>query len=125
MHTRRPSIDYLCGDQLGQVLQPQAGCFRFSVPELPRLDDLIGTTDGRADDGHGILQCDPWNGGIQESAHKIQGRSLFLPLVLEPPRSADGQMRAWWVGNHQIPSFIQDLQDVPLVMMWRIVLARQ
>ena len=37
-----PTLYNVCRFQFRQVLEPEAGCFRFPMPELPRLDDLIG-----------------------------------------------------------------------------------
>ena len=36
-----PAINNIGGFKFRQVLQPETGCFRFPVPELPGLDNLI------------------------------------------------------------------------------------
>jgi hypothetical protein len=41
------------------------------MPEIPRLDDLVGLADAAGDDRDGILDCDPLDGRIHEQAHKV------------------------------------------------------
>jgi hypothetical protein len=42
VHLGFPAINDLRRLQLGQVLKPEACGFDFTMPELPRLDDLLG-----------------------------------------------------------------------------------
>jgi hypothetical protein len=83
------------------------------MPELPRLDDLVGLADVAGDDRDGVLDGDLFDGCIHEQAHEGEGLRLFLALLVEPPRPAHGEVSAWRVSDHQIPAHVQHLAHVP------------
>lgn len=111
---------YIGGGQGRQALQPQAGGFGRLMPKLPRLYDLVGLPDPARYDANRVLQRDARDRCGQQQAHEVQRLRLFLRLILEPTRAADGEVRAWRVGNHQIPPVPQDILHLALVVRaWR------
>lgn len=85
MYTSLSAFDDLCRNQWGKILQPKARCLRFSVPELPRLNDLVWLPDLRRDHGDRILQSNAGNGKIQKLPHERESLLLLFPLFVEPP----------------------------------------
>jgi hypothetical protein len=73
------------------------------VPELPRLDDLVGFANARGDHTDGILYGDTLDGSGHQSADELQGIGLLRGFFSEPSRSANGQMSAGRMRDHQIP----------------------
>lgn len=41
MNASRAAFNDIRRDQLGEILEPEAGCFNLAMPELPRLDNLV------------------------------------------------------------------------------------
>lgn len=90
-------VNVICRNELGQALEPEAGCLGFGMPELPWLDDLIGLADFRADDTDGVFQRDALDRGIHKRPNEIESTTLpaICNLGREMPRSAHGQIGAW------------------------------
>ncbi len=108
-------------DQLREVLEPEAGGLDLARSELPWLDGLIGLADAAGDDRDRVFQRDVRDWRSQQCAHKVQRFGLFWQLVFEPARTADRQMRAGRVRYHQIPSEMQDVAHVALIVCaWRL-----
>ena len=97
-------LDNLRGREQRQVFHPQTSRLRFSVSELPRLDDLIWLSERRADPTNRVFNAHPWNGGVHQIKNEEQSIALLLLPILPPTRPASGQVCAWWVSYHQIPS---------------------
>jgi hypothetical protein len=76
------------------------------VPELPRLHDLIGLTDTRANDANGILKSYAGYRCVKQLLNKGQRLRLLLLLTGKPPRTAYRQVGAGRVRDHQIPTHI-------------------
>lgn len=106
----------ICWLKMWQIFQPKAGCFCFTMPKHPRLDDLIRFADSGTDNTNWILKCNVLDRCVQQQAYEVEGIFLFLPLVLEPPGATDGQMGAWGMGDHQIPAVTEDVRDVTLMV---------
>ena len=77
------AIDAVGWLELGQVVEPEAGGLDLAVAVLPRLDDLIGWADGRADHADGIFNAPTRDWGIHEQAHEVESFSLFPLLAME------------------------------------------
>jgi hypothetical protein len=119
MYARLPSIDNISGGKKRQVLQPETCCFCFSMPELPRLNDLIRLANPRADNANRILKSNVPDGGTKQVAHKLKRQTLLILLLVKPSCATDSQMRAWWVRNHQVPTIVEYVNHVALdVWAW-------
>jgi hypothetical protein len=116
------ALNHIGGSEPRQVVEPEAGGLGFPVPELPRLDDLIRWPDGGADHAHRIFDAPAWDRCIHQQAHKIERFGLLLLLSMEVARSADGEVSAWRVGDHQIPADVEHLLDGLLQVVARISL---
>ena len=92
---------------------------------LPRLDNLIRFSDGRADHADGVLDAPTWDGGVHQKTNKAQGLALApVPdLLREMAAAAYSKMRARRMGNHQVPLLIEDFLDWLLQMPLRIAFA--
>ena len=106
----------ICWLKMWQIFQPKAGCFCFTMPKHPGLDDLIRFADSGTDNADRIFECNVLDRCVQEQAYEVEGIFLFLPLVLEPPGATDGQMGARGMGNHEIPAIAEDVRDVTLMV---------
>lgn len=89
-------------DQLRKILEPEAGCLRLAVPELPRLDDLVGLAIDGGHDPDWVLDGDTWNRRIDQFHKETDGGVLFQFFVLPPAGARDGEVCAWRKSNHQI-----------------------
>ena len=116
MYSGFSPFNHICRHQLWQTFQPQARCFRFPVPELPWLNDLVRLSDACRNDTDWIFQCNSRDRGIEQCLDKDQGFGLLPDLVFEPATSAHRQMRARWMRNHQVPPHVQQFGDITLVV---------
>src|SRR5690349_9967588 len=98
--------------QRRQVLQPQARCLRLAVPELPRLDDLIRLAHARRNHTDRVLDGDAVDGRGHEQLHEPDRVLLLLALLLEPPSSADAEVRTGREGDHHVPAVVQEIAYV-------------
>jgi len=112
MHSLLTTLNAVGRGQLGQILQPKASSFDFTVAVLPRLDDLIGRPDRRADHADRVLNAPPLNRCRHEEAHEGKRFGLFTLLAMEVARSADGEVSAWRMSHHQIPAEVKDVLNV-------------
>jgi hypothetical protein len=109
-------------DKFRQVLQPKTGGFSFPVSELPRLNDLVWLSYAARYDANRVLNRYARYRSIHKQAHEC--KCIFLPfwgLCFEPSRTTYRKVSAWRMGNHQIPSFAQDVGHVTLVVRPSIV----
>jgi len=130
MHPRYSTRHNGCRPKGREPLQPQTRCLRFSMPILPRLEDLVWLSDLRGDDRDRVLQRNPWDRGVQQESDEVQGLRLFLPFEVEPAGPAHRQMGAGWMGNHQVPAHPQHVPHVPFMVsrgavLGRLVVSRQ
>ena len=93
------------------------------MAELVRLNYLIGFPDSRANATDWIFECNARDWRVQQERHKGKRISLLGLLFLEPAGSADRQMGAWRMGNHQIPSTIESVFHIALIVM-AVILGR-
>jgi hypothetical protein len=63
--------------------QPQAGGFGFTVPELPRLNNLLGRSDGAADHAHRVFDGPALDWCIHKQAYKVEGICLLALLAVK------------------------------------------
>lgn len=108
-----------------EIFEPQARCFGFSVPVLPWLYYLVRLADSGTYDADRIFKCDMMDWRIQQQAHEVQGFGLLALLGREPTRPADCEMRARRVCHHDVPSFVQDVAHVALIVLAWIVAWQQ
>ena len=108
MDTRCSSVNNIRRFKQRQILEPEAGCFRLPMPELPWLDDLIGLTPIGAEKPHGVFQGDARYRHLQQVAHKLQGHALLRELVLPPTGPAVGNMCAGREANHHVPRALEE-----------------
>jgi hypothetical protein len=87
------------------------------VPELPRLDNLVGPTPHPRHDANGVFDSDARYFRRRQKHEKPDCLLLLDPLFGEPPRTGYGQVGAWRVGNHEIPLLVQDVENVPLIVI--------
>ncbi len=104
MHNRLAAINDLRRPEHREILQPKACGFRFAMAELPRLNQLRGGGNGSADDADRVLNAPAIDRRCHQQSHEVEGLSLILLLAMEVPGAADSKMRAWRMGNHEIPS---------------------
>lgn len=84
-----PAGDYVGRGEKGQSLEPKARCLGLPVPKLPRVDDLIRTTDRSGDQPDRIFQGYPGDGGTKEHFDEIESLFLFSRFLLcGPPPGA-------------------------------------
>ena len=63
MYASLPALHNIRGAQRREVLKPEACRFGLTVPELPRLNDLVGFANVATNDADWVLQCDAGDGG--------------------------------------------------------------
>ncbi len=83
VNTLLAAIDAVGWLELGQVVEPEAGGLDLAVAVLPRLDDLIGWADGRADHADGVFNAPARDWCIHQQAHEIESFSLLALLAME------------------------------------------
>jgi hypothetical protein len=120
-------IDNGGGLQQRQVLEPEARCFGFAMPELPRLDNLVRLAYLAADDADGVLYGDAFNRRIHEGLNEIQGALLATVrnLLCEVAGAGYRQIGAGRVGNHQVPSADQMIENVTSQVVRAGILCRE
>lgn len=76
------------------------------MPEPPRLYDLIRPPDARTKHSYWILQCDHGDRRRQQERHESDGFGLLSSSVrpVDPTVTARGEVRAWRMRDHQIPT---------------------
>lgn len=108
--------------QLRKPFQPQACSFGFSMPELPRLDNLIRFAVQPRHNANGIFNGYSKDGGIDYLHEKSYG--CLLPAIRtfssKVPGAADTDVRAFRMRDHTIPPVRQMLQYVPLNVPSRV-----
>jgi hypothetical protein len=106
-----------CGDQGGEILEPETGFLGLTVTIISGSDILVRLFDPGADDPHRVLECYHVDWSSHENRH--EGESLFLLLILHPkmPCSRDSQMLTGRMKDSQIPVITQDLKDISLYML--------
>ncbi len=104
MHYWLAAINDLRRPEYREIPKPQACGFRFAMAELPRLNQLRGGGNGSADDADRVLNAPSVDRCSHQQSHEIEGLGLLLLLAMEVPGAADSKMRAWRMGNHEIPS---------------------
>lgn len=110
------SLNDIRRGELGKPFEPEADCFRFTVPELPGLQGLGRLTDHRAKDAHRIFESNPGDGGSEQGTDETDSFQLLGLFVLKPPSPAYRKVRAGGVRDHKIPTPPQDVTHVPEVM---------
>jgi len=91
-----------------QAFQPQAGCLCFAMPELPRLNDLVGLADVCADYADRVFQGDERDRRVEQGANKLKCGCLLVALGGEPARATDGQMCTRRKSNEHVPTISYD-----------------
>jgi hypothetical protein len=88
------------------------------MAKLPRLDDLIWFPDLAGDDRNWIFEGDSGDGCRQKHCDEIKRRLLssVRSFGWEMTSTGNGQMRAWRMGDHQIPSVTYYVANVAAVM---------
>lgn len=116
MHSRLAPFNNICWRQLRQPFQPKACCLRFTVAELPRLNDLVGLANAARNHAYRVLNRNLRYWRIHQRLNEHQRLGLLLHLVFEPPASAYCQVRAGRVRNHQVPAHVQQFGHVAHVV---------
>jgi hypothetical protein len=96
------------------------------MPELPRLDDLVGLSYPAADNAHRVFKAYPGDWSGQEKTDKLKGFSLpaVASLRFKEASAANCQVRAWRMADHQVPLLddagTEQMAHVTLIMKpWR------
>ena len=115
----------VCGLQFLQSFQPKTGCFCFTVPELPRLYNLVILSPDnfkRVFMRYWILNRNQWDISIHQRLEKLRAFAHIFPKVtlFKPTNTRVTEARARRMSNHHIPSVIQDLQNIALYMPLRM-----
>src|ERR1700738_1558884 len=92
----RPTIYDIRRSQFGQKFKPQTGRLYLTMPELPRLNDLIGLAPPRRKFTDRIFHCDTWNIRFHQIAHEFQGHALLAYFVLPPTCTRRSYVSARW-----------------------------
>jgi hypothetical protein len=90
MNARSSSIDYVRRREFREPFQPKARGFDLAMPELPRLDDLVGLADSATDNADRVFDGNAWYRGIHQLMHELERLGLCMLLTLEPSRAANG-----------------------------------
>lgn len=98
-----PALYDVRRSELWQPTQPQTGCLRLAMSELPRLHDLIRLAPQAGHDAHGILDAHSRHVCSGELQKELDGFCLLFGLVLEQTRTGHGKVCAWWVRDKQVP----------------------
>ena len=129
MNTRLAPADNLGRLEWWQVLEPQAGRFRLSVAELPRLDKLVVFASDQA--GSEAVHDRVFDSDFLDWRMSEQTEELCRFFHLRPPHlirltfrgqpahAAVAKVGAGREGNQHIPSIFQDFQYVALDMLAR------
>ena len=110
VNSRDSTVNDIRRDKFRKVIRPKAGRFRLPVPELPRLDDLVGLSVDRGHDANRILYGPSLRVLFASFYHC---HKEIDTLLLASIRSFCGEVacagyrevRARRVGDDQIPSF--------------------
>jgi hypothetical protein len=88
-----------------QILEPKTGCLCFTVPELPRLDNLIGFAPLGRHYTDGVFYSYLFAGriGNRQKETDCFGLSAVFTFLAEPPCSANGQMGTGRKRYYHIP----------------------
>jgi hypothetical protein len=80
----------------------------------PRLDNLIRFSNLRRDNGDRILKTDFVNRGIEKSLDEIKSPLLtaICNLSREMLGPRYGQIGARGMGNHKVPTLVDDTKDI-------------
>jgi len=112
----------VCRDQFRQTFQPNTGCFGFSVPKHPRLNDLIWLTKLSAQNPNRIFPGNTGNSGPFHQPPKCLDISfLSISFFFEPPRSTYGHVGTRPEENHCVPVgiVVQQFKQITLdVWSW-------
>jgi hypothetical protein len=122
-------------DQLWETLEPQTGSLGFPMPEHPRLDHLVRLTDTAGDDADGVLNGDLGDRSIHEVLNELEAfllvlapigvarvwssfrcRKVFVFRVIQPANASYSQVGAGRVSDHEVPSIIDNVFDIPLIV---------
>lgn len=119
------SIYDVCRLQLWQARQPKAGGFCFTMPELPRLYDLVILAPDnfkRVFVRDWIFNSNQWDVCIHQQLEKLRALSHVTPEVtfFKPTYARIAKARAWRVCNHHIPSIIKAFQNIAFDMPFRM-----
>jgi len=82
-------------------------------------DDLVRLPDPAGDDTHWVLQCDPFDWRIEQQTNEVEGILSELRVSQATGcsvHSRDRQVGTRWVCDHEVPSIIDDVHDITLVM---------
>ena len=112
---------------MGKPFKPQASRFGGLMAEHPRLDDLVWFADMAAYDTHRIFQRYALDGRVKQTLHKRQRRRLapVCTLCCEVFGAADSYISARRVGDHQVPTVVDDVKDITLVVWPRRICRQQ
>ena len=115
----------VCRLQLWQAFQPETGSLCFTMPELPRLYNLVILSPDnfkRVFMWYWILNCNQWNICIHQQLEKLRALAHITPKItpFKPTHAGITKARTWRVSNHHIPSIIQAFQYIPFYMPLRM-----
>ena len=133
MYPLLASLDDICWLKRRQIVQPKTGAFRFTMPELPRLDRLRR----RLVVSYSLLGV-PVHDRVFDAPHRDgripeigeQGAALvkLVPKIalVKPPDAGIAKPRTGWMRDDQhVPTIPQDVPDIALDMTIAAVLCRQ
>lgn len=103
MHSWCPAFHDVSRGQMRQSFKPEAGCLSFSMPKLPRLNNLVWLADFGTDDPYWILDCYPVTWPCHQQAHELKGCFLVSHLVLEPSGTGNREMSTRRKRDDHIP----------------------
>lgn len=121
MHAGFTTGNNVCRHQRRQATKPKTGGLDLTMPELPRLDNLVRLSHMTADDGYRVFKSDARDRRIQQTTHEFESlllhtRSTFRCKVTSPRH---GKMRTGRMRHHQVPTIANNVKNVTLVMSTR------
>jgi hypothetical protein len=112
---------------MGKPFKPQTSRFGSLMAEHPRLDDLVWLANAAADDADRVLQRYALDGRVKQTLHKRQRRCLAPvgTLCSKVFGAADSYVSARRVGDHQVPTVVDDVEHITLVVWPRRICRQQ
>lgn len=119
------SLYDVCRLQIFQSFQPKTGSFCFTMPELPRLYNLVILTPDnfqRVFMRDWVFNCNQWNICIHQQLEKLRAFAHIFPKValFKPTHARIAKARTRRMTYHHVPSIIETFKNIAFYMPFRV-----